>query len=438
MLPTLRLLGIVLCTMGLAAAADATASQEIRFELVAPAEAVAEITASAPSASWQRPGAEAAVATVFVDGRYNQDVVIFHGAQRWIYRVLLGPLEAGTHHLRVERNAQWSAPGADLRVEGVHVGSVARSDPEYRAIAHAPILYARADTLGHFSDLPLLMWYEQFPDANGEVIQYSIVFSNEDAGTATDALMARWGRATDLEYIYRVKLDPGGTIREEVFQGREHKDFTFRGRKQGRHPFLLVVSQNNIFADTGFSPLQYRLLPVPADLSHNSREALMDRFPWTYRLMAQELEREGKLRPYGAPVEAAVGDPRQYLYLELNAKNRDSGLVAWVKLKGQPQWYSSHRGRLDLVVSRNGWLRTTVELPPGTTAQSIEYVTIECLDLRDPRNPGSGTQPETLLGEAGQAFLLDSDYRPGQNLLATIRVVALRPGEMYTLIPSVR
>ena len=109
----------------------------------------------------------------------------------------------------------------------------------------------------------------------------------------------------------------------------------------------------------------------------------------------------------------AVGAPRQYLYLELNAENRNTGLVAWVKLKTQPQWYSSHRGRLDFTASRSGWFRTTVELPPGTTIESIEYLTIECLDLRDPRNPGRGPQPESLLREVGQAFLLDVDYRPG-------------------------
>ena len=181
--------------------------------------------------------------------------------------------------------------------------------------------------------------------------------------------------------------------------------------------------------------MQYRLRPVPADLSRSSREELMDQFPWTYRVMAQELEREGKLRPYGSAAGAAVGDPRQYLYLELEGENRNSGVVVWVKLKSQPQWYSSHRGRLDFSVSRSGWFRTTVELPPSTTAESIEYVAIECVDLRDPRNFSLDAEANCVLHEVRKVFLLDSDYRPGPNLLTSKTALSLRPGEMYTFIP---
>lgn len=438
MLPRRLLLVVGLCVMSFPATADTAGnSLEIRFVLEAPGEVIAEVTASAPGASWNRPGAEAAVVTLYVDDRYNQDVVLFQGAERWTYKVFLGPLEAGTHRLRVERNPQWSAPGAALQIEEVTARGISADDPENRAIAHAPILYARADTLGHFSDLPLLMWYEHFSDADGELIQYSVIFSNEDAGTPTDALMARWGRATDIEYIYRVRFDSDGNIREEVFQGREHKDFAFGGRKQGWHPFLLVVSQNNMFADTGFSPVQYRLLPVPADLRRNSREELMDRFPWTYRIMAQELEREGKLRRYGRASGPAVGDPRQYLYLELDAENRDSGLVAWIKLKGQPRWYSSHRGRLDFAVSRSGRFRTAVELPTGVTAASIEYIALECVDVRE-RPDTVDTTAESFLRKVEKGFLLDSDYRPGPNLLENSPRLVLRPGEMYTFIPRAR
>ena len=132
-------------------------SRELRFELDTPGEVIAEITASAPSTSWERSGAEAAVATVYVDGRYNQDLILFQGSQPWTYRVFLGPLEAGIHGLRVEQNSRWSAPGAGLRVDEIRARVVAADAPGYRALAHAPILYARADTLGRFSDVPLLI-----------------------------------------------------------------------------------------------------------------------------------------------------------------------------------------------------------------------------------------------------------------------------------------
>src|SRR5581483_6447418 len=154
----------------------------------------AEIVAAAPGASWDKPGAEAAVATLTLDGQYNQDVFILRGGELSAYRVFLGPLTPGRHTLEIVRSDRWSAPGAGFRVQQVRASVIDLSSPDFRAVAHAPILYARADTLGRFSDAPLLMWYERFSEADGETIQYSIVFTNEDGGTPTDALMARWGR----------------------------------------------------------------------------------------------------------------------------------------------------------------------------------------------------------------------------------------------------
>lgn len=396
---------------------------------------MAEVTASAPGASWGRPGAEASLATVYLDGEYNQDIVVDHGSEVWTYSIFLGPLRAGSHRLRLERNAQWSAAGAGLDVRKVAVRAVPSSDPGYSALAHAPAIYARADTVGHFSDVPLLMWYEVFHEGSGVVLQYSIVFTNEDAGTPTPALMARWGRGTDIEYVYRVGLDSDGRITSEAFQGFNHHDVPFRGRRLGNHPFLLVATPNNVFADTGASLLQYRLLPVVADLGQHSREELMDRFPWTYRIMAEELQREGKIRPFGVRAEDAAGDPRSYLYLEMDADNNHSGLGAWVKLKGESKWYSSIGGNLDLAISRSGWFRTTVELPPGTPEDSIELIGVECVDLRNPSgfagNPSAGT-PESVLRSVSKAFLLDSDYRPGRNLLETHNALTLHPGDMHT------
>lgn len=126
--------------------------------------------------------------------------------------------------------------------------------------------------MGHFSDVPMVMWYERLRDGADQVLQYSLLFSNEDSGTPTDALMARCGRACDIEYIYRVTLGSNGEIKKEIFQGMEHDDRPFQGSKIGRHPLILVATPNNCFADTGFSPVQYRLLPVYQDLSQHSRD----------------------------------------------------------------------------------------------------------------------------------------------------------------------
>lgn len=419
-------------------AAQAARTHEFPFEVSNPGEGVAEISASAPGASWGKPNAEASIATVYLDGKYSQDIVVDHGSDDWTYKIFLGPLQSGEHRLRLERNAEWSAAGAGLEVRHVQIRVVAPSDPGYVALAHAPMLYARADTLGHFSDVPLLMWYEVFPDSTGEMIQYSFIFTNEDAGTPTPALMARWGRGTDIEYAYRVHLDAVGKTARETFQGFNHGEAPFRGRHLGEHPVLLVATPNNVFADTGATALEYHLLPEFADLSHHSREELMDRNPWTYRIMAEELQHEGKIRPYGVRSADAAGDPRSYLYLEMDAQNKQSGLAAWVKLKGDSRWYSSYLGYPELAIERSGWFRTTVELPPGTKPDSIELIGIECLDLRDAfsrEHSPITQQPESVLQSISKAFMLDSGYRPGASILNVSPALTLHPGDFETFVP---
>ena len=94
----------------------------------------------------------------------------------------------------------------------------------------APIVYARPNTVGKFTDLPLLMWYEVVPTARGRQYRYSVIFSNEDGGTQTDRLMATWGRTTDIEFIYGVEVDeqrpdrrrgiPGARTRSAGVQGQ--------------------------------------------------------------------------------------------------------------------------------------------------------------------------------------------------------------------------
>lgn len=427
---------ISLCAAALFSASQAPQSS---FESTAGEGFIATITASAPGAEWGRPQAEASIATVDLDGRYNQDVVIDHGSDSWDYRIFLGPLAPGKHVLTVHRNARWSAPKAALAVQKIAVRPVNRPDSLYDALAHAPILYARADTLGHFSDVPLIAWYEVFPNQNGEEIQYSFVFSNEDAGTATAALMARWGRATDIEYAYRVWLDHEGRILRDAFQNFNHQQMPFAGKKDGEHPYILIATLHNTFSDYGASELQYHLVPVRADLSRHSREELMDRFPSSYKIMAEELKHENKLRPFGRWSLNSISDPRNYLYLEVDAQSDGAGLAAWVKIKGDPCLYSSDGGFSDLAIWRSGWFRTTVELPPGATDSSIQAIALQCLapaSASPSKAESAGAAQSCIVHYISKAFLLRSDYSPGRNILSSNRQVKIKPGQMYWLAPK--
>ena len=295
------------------------------------AEIILSLTAAAPGADWGKEGAEAPLCDVSIDGKLNQNIVIFRGERRWVYRAFLGRFTPGKHELAVRRNVRWSAPRAGLKLESADLSELSSSDPNYIAILHAPILMARADTIGRYSDLPLLMWYEELPASSGKLLQYSIVFTNEDGGTATDALMARWGRTTDIEYIYRVQFDPAGKIVKETFQAPDHKDLEFHGEKVVAHPLLLDATLNNVFFDHGNTPVQYRMLPFKFDLSDGSRERVMDMNPWTYGLSAQEMKKEGKTREYGSSAGGAakISDARNYFYLEFSSENKGCGLAGW-------------------------------------------------------------------------------------------------------------
>src|SRR5437588_10648127 len=109
----------LLCCVAPQAAAQtlqASAGREFRFQMPSAGEAMAEITVSAPGASWDRPGAEGTVATISIDGQYNQDLILTRGEEAQTFHVFLGPLMVGTHALRVARNSRWSAAGASLNV----------------------------------------------------------------------------------------------------------------------------------------------------------------------------------------------------------------------------------------------------------------------------------------------------------------------------------
>ena len=89
-MPVKRLLAAAALALLAPAPAFADDRRQTTFKAHRAAEARLAITASAPGTGWGRAGRESAVATVTVDGRYSQDVVLFAGAQRFTYGVALG------------------------------------------------------------------------------------------------------------------------------------------------------------------------------------------------------------------------------------------------------------------------------------------------------------------------------------------------------------
>jgi hypothetical protein len=406
------------------AAAPLRAADVFPFRLAAAAEVVAEIDMRSPGADWARAGAEAALANLSLDGNLSQHVMLFAGAERYTYRVFLGELTGGDHRLAIERNEQFSAAAAGLEVAGVRFREMLSTDPQYQVLAYAPVLYARQNTIGKFTDIPLLTYCERLTENGQAVLQYTVIFSNEDGGTSTRALMARWGRTTDIEYVYRAYLDASGNVTKAIIQSRDHKDIEYAGPREGKHPLLMPVTDNNMVAPEGPSAIRYQPAPTVADLSQSSREQVMDGNPITWRVMAQELQREGKLRPYGSVEGQKISDPRNYLYLEARIQNTDSRTVAAVRLR-DGRWRLADLGRIDYGIERAGWIRTAIELPPGTRREQIAEIGLACHVASNREVAGA-----CRVDQVRRAFFLDQSYRPGASFWSLPSSHDFRTGEM--------
>ena len=243
---------------------------------------------------------------------------------------------------------------------------------------HAPILYQRADTVGTDNDIPLVLYVEW--DGSEKSLTYTVIFSNEDGGTSTRDLMARWGRATDIEYVYKVWIDATGKATRREVQGAGHKDVAFDGPFEGERPVLVPVTRNNMVAGakerTG---RRFDLDPLLVDLSTRSREYVMDLKPETWKVMGEELKREGKLRPYGVVRGEDISDPVNYAYIEFRSTQKAGGRVAvGFTLPDGRRVQMSHLGKPGNTVERSGWMRLATELPPGTQLKDLSTVVFAC------------------------------------------------------------
>lgn len=435
---------LFLATLSLAAlfqSASAETLKEKPFQLKTEAEVLLDLTASAPRTSWATAGSETAVASIFVDGRYNQDVFLFAGARLFTYRVILGRFRAGEHALRVDFNRKRSAAKATaIDIQDAKISFVDRASPDYQALSLAPIVYARPNTIGRFSDIPLLMWCETERAEALTTFRYSVIFTNEDGGTQTSALMARWGRTTDIEWIYEVQVDAEGRLRSSTFQGVEHKTQNFSGKEENGHPAIYVVSDNNNVSDHGESEMRFAPRPIPFDLSHSSREEIMDRHPWIYSVMAAELQREGKISETSRGGNQ-MADPRHYLYLDASSEVNGTALSFAVKLKGNGKWYESDLGINYYRIDRSGYFRTTVRLPAESTIDQIQKIAVRC-DVAG--NPRGGEEIKKLadadcrLNTLNKAFMLKANFEPGPSLPVHIKPIRLRFGEAIELYDRAR
>ncbi len=394
------------------------------FETKARAEALATITVTCDTCAWDVAGREAVVLSLVLDGRYVQHLPIVRTG-RAEYRVMLGRVEPGLHTLVIDEDAELTAPGlrggARALVDTIVVDQIDAGARDYSAIKLAPIVYARPDTVGKYTDVPVFMWYEIEPTARGTRYRYSVIFTNEDGGTPADRLMATWGRTTDIEYLYSVELDRKGDILEDDIQGPEHEILPFKGRREGEHPLLWVSTDNNMVLPEGTTRVRYAPAPVLFPLRDVSREAVMDVHPWLYAVMANELRREGKIVADAPPGQGAIPDPRRFVFIEGCGELAEKAIAFAVRVG--TQWISSDRDISDYRIVRDGCFRAAIPLPATATVKDVRALRAQVFAREGKTNtaPARVTRINTV-------FMLDERFVPGTHILRWEGTAHLRPG----------
>lgn len=406
------------------------AGNTVTFDTTRSGESLLDLTAAAPGADWGRAGAESAVVSLSVDGKYQSDIVI-PSARPIAREFALGGLAAGRHTLRFKFAGDRTPAGVRRAVlTDLKVRTVPADDPDHEFLRFAPVIYGRnlADYGGQyassFTDAPLVAWHESVPAATPghRTLTYSVIWSNEDGGTNTPALMARWGRTTDIEWVYSVEIDADGNRvpGSDTYQGASHVTQHFTGTYEGDHALIETCTSNNNICDKVTDPMRFALSyeeTLPAGLP---REAVMDAHPWTYQVTAEEMLREGKIENPADPATAEVSDERNYLFLTVT-KNQvpvgdtTSGVSVEVTLKGSPAVYRSDHlgtgGDPTWSLTRDVPASCTVELPAGTTADDIATIKL----VRVPIGVDSGATVHATAVTRG--FFLGSDRLPQAGFL---------------------
>jgi len=444
------MLTVLVLLVALEAPAIAAPLHEQEFRVPATAEVVAVVTASCAECDWGRHGHEAAALELIVDDRPARYLFLIRGSESAEYRVALGRLSAGSHRLVVRLDRTRSAEKArTATVARAVIEPAAPGSEAERRLAYAPILMARPNTVGRFSDVPLVMWTETETTPRGTWIRYSVVFSNEDGGTPPDRLMATWGRLTDIEYVYGVELDAGGRVLAEEFQGPEHKLTPFQGAREAAQPLMYVVTDNNMVSDHGEATLRFALAPFPFDLSGVSREAVMDANPWTYAVSVREARREKRIDEKARPGAKKLPDPRRFATLEACAATADATITFSIGVRaasGPDRWFDSAGGLPGFRIGRqatefpNGCFRGAVALPPGTSADDVVGLRFRAFTRRTrqsepPLAKGAGS---ARLQRVNTVFLLGANDEPGASLFSWRGDSALEPEGPALEIPFQR
>lgn len=383
-----------------------------------------DITAAGPGTDWQQKGKESAVMSVYVDGQYQQDVVLWGGEGQRRYSVSLGELDEGKHTVTLRYASEKSAKdatGIDLSQVKASVPQFASREEEWAAL-NAPILIGKHGVATNHTDTPLAMFHKIDKEGDTTTITYGYVHSNEDGGTALSppVQQARWGRLADLETVFIVKLDRSGNVISQQFEDAGHVFKKFGGLHDGTHPIIRTVTRNNTCQDEGEGAMRFRLPTDNLITDAMPEEEVLRRNPEFFAVQTKELYRENKidrnglghapgtsivnqvrtwLGDHGILHQPKMADPRHYVYVQFETDGTDDGYVfARAHMKDGSR-VDSHFGNDDVAIKRDGWVQTSIRLPRDVSAAEIKSIELV-------------THGESKVLGIGHVYTLDTDFRP--------------------------
>lgn len=363
-------------------------------------EGLLALTMSAPQTSWADPDDTAVVVQARVDRGHCQQIVLFDGAQSFTYEGFTGPLRTGPHVVTVRIRRDLSHVTRHAPLVAIVKQSLVVVRPSSAAgleLAHAPVLYDRR--VSTTQDTPLITYADNAPQpdpghAGLRRLTYVVTWSHEDAGTGFVPWLewGTWGRMTDIETAISLLIDRAGRVAGATYEtcltcgpgfpenrtARDETEAPFHGRWFAGHPILRVATGNNDFSDVGTTALRFQQALAAAPARGQTREGAMDRNPWTYGVMGQELARDRADYSTSA-ASTGPGDPRQYLIVALDSTPQRAAAVGVdVRLSGSSRVYSD-----DLVTTyplyAGGAGRTVVKVPLDDVSRPITLLRLRVL-----------------------------------------------------------
>ncbi len=392
-----------------------------RFAVPDAGQAVLFFRSLASGLNWGKSGYESGTLRVEFDGYYSQHVILFGGSEEVIYPRFVGMIGVGPHEVMFTFSPEGSSPQASwLRTVSLEIDPIGQEDPRYYGIANSPIIWGRAERGTyemHETDTPLFAFY-RFPKGGltGREIEYYLAYSHLDKDMDPAQRLSQTGTPVPMQWSFRGSLDSAGRmLRNLAFQGRNHGPHTFTGSfdLQG-HPVLQAVGTDGIFADKVTTP--YRLCVPALDEWTNDQPiaAMSYKYPWSYRIAAQELGRQGKIEKPGNPDRPALSDLRDYLFLHFGRSAAEGTRTAppvevLVHIDGRAKPLSSTFGNNRWLVADDKPFATAVKLPPSTPPEAVRQITVRAVPQR--RDPFS----IEITGPRA-AFFLGPNYQPGPML----------------------